>query len=81
MTVKRLVNLKKEGFIIAGTFEHYSQIESETSDKVKFILGGQMDYANKLDKTIFEFKCVENLDTYKHYSINILMVMIMIRSL
>ena len=62
-SVKRLVNLKKEGFINdTGTFEHYSEIESETSDKVKFILGGQMDYANKLDKTILEFKCVENLD-------------------
>ena len=23
-----------------------------------------MDYANKLDKTIFEFKCVENLDEH-----------------
>lgn len=61
----RLKNLKKEGLISEiGTFEHYSEINSETCnlEKIKFTLKGQMDYANKQDKIVFEFKCVEKLD-------------------
>jgi len=61
--VSRLKGLKDEGYISdSGSFEIPIGDVFETSESEEFILNGQMDYADEINKKVIEFKCVAQLD-------------------